>query len=358
MTRPPRCDEAGTWHHIFNRATAKRPLFQSAKDYRYFLARVAHAVRSGNIRVHKFVLMINHFHLLAESPVGCMGAAMHDVQMLYARHMNRRLGRDGPVFRTRYGSRPVTSNVYRSTLVSYIDSNPVSAGTVARSEAFPWGSAKLYAARRRPLWLATEWVDEEVRARTGRDSHDVAAYRETFPLRCDPDFVQWMERRLRSQAAARDDLDVVLGPDPAATLAWMRRQAELADGEDLVLPVAAPGAILRAIAAAAPVTARLRWRRRPAPGAAVDPGQQLRAGLLRDVGRLTWTEIARLTNVTVSTSRSHWLSHRQTVLDDPLYAEHATSIARVAAAATVGRAAACQGGSPRHGAAAHPARSG
>jgi len=340
MPRPPRCDQPGAWHHVFNRATAKRPLFLSDKDYRYFLACVAHAVRADNIRVHKFGLMINHFHLLAESPNGRLDAAMHDVQMCYARYINRRLGRDGSLFRTRYGSRLVTTDVYRHTLVSYIDSNPVAAGTVTRPEDFPWSCARHYRSARRPRWLTCEWVDAQVRTRTGRDARDTACYRRVFPLRSDPGFVAWVERRLRYPAAARDDLDVVLGPDPASTRAWMRRHAELADGEELVLPVASGATILWAIDEAQTHTARMSWRRGAKRGAAVDARDKLRAGLLRDVGRLTWAEIARLTNTTSHTARNHWLAHRQAILEDADYVEHATRIVRKAAGATVGRAAA------------------
>jgi REP element-mobilizing transposase RayT len=339
MPRPPRRDEPGAWHHVFNRATAKRPLFLSREDYRYFLACTANAARSGTIELHKFILMINHFHMLVRSPKGRLGSAMHDIQMQHARRINRRLGRDGSIFRTRYGSRRVTTDAYRHALVSYIDSNPVAAGVVARPEEFPWSSAMLYARDRRPRWLATDWIDETVLSRTGRDARDMAAYREVFPIRCDPGFLAWVERRLRSPSSARDDLDVVLGPDPATTLHWMRRCAELADGEESALPVADASAILHAIEAARPRAAKLDWRRGPARGPAADTVGRLRAGLLRDAGRLTWAEIAQRTGSTAGTARNHWLAHRQTVLADAVYAELATAIVRAAASSTVGRTA-------------------
>jgi REP element-mobilizing transposase RayT len=340
MSRPPRCDESGAWHHIFNRATAKRALFLSREDYRYFLACTAEEVRSGTIEIHKFVLMINHFHILARSPEGRLDEAMHDIQMRYARRINRRLGRDGSIFRTRYGSRRVTSDIYRHVLVSYIDSNPVAAGVVASPDEFPWSSAKALASARRPPWLATAWIDQEVRSRTGQDSRDVAAYRQVFPLRCDPGFLAWMERRLRAPVSARDEMDVVLGPDPAATLAWMRSRAELADGEEMTLPVADANAILRAIEAVEPHVARLRWRRGPARGGVTSAGERLRAGLLREAGRLTWAEIAKHVGTAHGTARSHWLSHREQVLADADYAALAAEVVRAAANATLGRVAA------------------
>jgi len=336
MPRPPRSDEPGAWHHVFNRATAKRPLFLSRKDYRYFLACTAEEVRSGTIEVHKFVLMINHFHMLVRSPKGQLGPAMHDIQMRYARRINRRLGRDGSIFRTRYGSRRVTTGIYRHVLVSYIDGNPVAAGIVARPELFPWSSAKCLASARRPPWLATDWIDEEVRSQSGRDARDVAAYRRLFPLRCDPSFLAWMERRLRAPDDARDDIDIVLGPDPTATLGWMRSRAKLADGEETTLPLADAEAILLAIEKAGPRIARLNWRRGSVRGGTPTAEERLRAGLLREAGRLTWAEIARHVRSAPGTARNHWLSHRESVLADRDYADVATSVVRAAASATLG----------------------
>ncbi|HEX5137209.1 MAG TPA: transposase [Planctomycetota bacterium] len=337
MPRPPRRDEPGAWHHIFNRATAKRPLFGSRRDYRYFLACVARAARSGTIEVHRFVLMINHFHMLVRSPVGRLDRAMHDIQMQHARRLNRRLERDGAIFRARYGSRRVYSQAYRYALVSYIDANPVAAGLIARPELFPWSSAKHYASTRRPPWLTTQWADEQVRAHTGRDPRDVTACREVFPLRCDPGFLAWVERRLRYRSAARDDLDIVLGPEPSATLGWMRRCAELADGEEHTLPIAEASAILHAIDVARQQATKLDWRRGAARGPAAATADMLRAGLLRDAGRLTWSEIAQRAGFTAPTARNHWLAHRARALADPVYADLAAAIVRAAANSTLGR---------------------
>ena len=336
MPRPPRRDEPGAWHHVFNRAVARRALFLARKDHRYFQACLAQAVRSGNLEVHKFALVINHYHLLARSPKGRLGAALHDIQMCYARHLNRRLGRDGPLFCTRYKSKRVASDAYHHTLVSYIDSNPVAAGLAAQPEDYAWSCAKSYRDHRRPPWLTTSWVDAQVRQRTGRDARDTAAYRSVFPLRCDPDFGAWVERRLRAPDSARDDLDLVLGANPQATLDWMRRQAELADGEDLALPVASAGAILSSLQAVETQIASMNWRRVPSPGPVEDARDLLRAGLLRDVARMTWAEIAHRLDAAAGTVRNRWLAHHRRVLDDRVYTEHATRVVRAATRATLG----------------------
>lgn len=335
MPRRLRHDTPGSWHHIFNRAVSKRALFLSRSDHRYFLACVAGAVRSGTIQVHRNALVLNHYHLLARSPKGRLDSAMHDIQMHYAQYLNRRLGRDGPLFCNRYKSRVVTSEAYHRTLVCYIDANPVAAGLVARAEDYPWSSAAYHAAGRRPPWLSMDWIDAQIRAHTGRDTADYAACRETFPLRLDPGFLAWVERRLRSRSATRDDLDVVLGPDPVQTLAWMRRQARLADGEDSALPVADAGAVLSALRAVGTRIAALT-EGPPSRGPTVHASDALAAGLLRDAASLTWAEIAMRAGCTAGTARNRWLAHRARVLKDSSYAELAAGIVRAAAQQTVG----------------------
>lgn len=335
MPRRFRQDSPGSWHHVFNRALSKRALFLSPADHRYFVACLAGAVRSGTILVHRFALVLNHYHLLACSPKGRLDSAMHDVQMHYAQYLNRRLGRDGPLFCNRYKNRHVTSDAYHRTLVSYIDANPVAAGVVVRPEDYPWSSAAYHAAGRRPKWLSMDWIDARILEHTGRDGRDYAACRETFPLRVDPGFLAWVERRLRSRSGARDDLDIVLGPDPARTLAWMRRQARLADGKDSALPVADADSILSVLRAMGTRISALAEGPR-SRGPTVHASETLAAGLLRDAASLTWAEIAKRVACTAGTARNRCLAHRERLLDDPSYAEVATGIVRAAAQETVG----------------------
>jgi REP element-mobilizing transposase RayT len=332
MPRRPRHDGPDSWHHVFNRALSKRPLFLSAEDHRHFLAGVARAVRAKQIEVHRFALVVNHYHLLARSPTGQLGSAMHDIQMHHAQYLNRRLGRDGPLFRNRYKSRIVTSHGYHRTLVSYIDANPVAAGIVARAEDYPWSSASHHAAGRQPPWLSMDWIEAQVREHTGRE--DYAACRETFPLRLDPDFLGWVERRLRGRGDARDDMDIVLGADPERTLEWMGTRARLADGDTSFLPVATASAVLSAIAASDADIAALTSR--VSRGPPVRGADTLPAGLLRDAASLRWAEIAKRTSSTPATVRNRCLAHRARLVEDPAYARLAARIVRAATRETAG----------------------
>ncbi len=79
MARNPRQDHPGSWHHVMNRGIARRSLFESRDDIRFFLACLARAVRRGQIEVHAWCILTTHFHLLVRSPGGELSAAMRRV---------------------------------------------------------------------------------------------------------------------------------------------------------------------------------------------------------------------------------------------------------------------------------------
>ncbi|MCP4198800.1 MAG: hypothetical protein GY762_16770, partial [Proteobacteria bacterium] len=133
-----------------NRGIAKRVLFETRSDGRYFLSRLARQVRAGRIEVHAFCLMTTHFHLLVRSPIGKMSEAMRRAQNDYSRYFNRKRRRDGSLIRGRFFSKPVYSDQYRHTLIRYIDANPVKAKMVKRSLEYELGSAFLFTRGRGP----------------------------------------------------------------------------------------------------------------------------------------------------------------------------------------------------------------
>ena len=91
MARRPRLDEPDAWHHVMNRGIAKRTLFEGLADVRFFLSRVARAVRAGRIEVHTYCVMTTHFHLLVRSLGGELSGVMRQMQLDYVRRFNRSL---------------------------------------------------------------------------------------------------------------------------------------------------------------------------------------------------------------------------------------------------------------------------
>lgn len=165
MPRKPRIDAPGMFHHVMNRGVGGRPTFERPDDFRYFEMLLSCAVRAQRIRIHAHCLMSNHFHLLAESVHGHLGATMRRVQGHYADRFNRTRDcrRPGHLFGGRYKSFAVQDEVYLFTTAGYIDLNPVKAGLCRTPADYPYGSARRFlAARRPPLWLCSDTLDQSL----------------------------------------------------------------------------------------------------------------------------------------------------------------------------------------------------
>src|SRR5215218_10030214 len=96
MARLPRLTLAGHPHHMIQRGNNRQALFVDPGDYETLLALLEeHAGKSG-VAVHAYVLMSNHFHLLAtpESEQG-IPQLMQAVGRRYVRYFNQRHDRSG-----------------------------------------------------------------------------------------------------------------------------------------------------------------------------------------------------------------------------------------------------------------------
>lgn len=303
-----------------NRGIARRTVFEGRADCEAFLDFIGEAVERGDLEVHAYALMATHFHLLGRSPRGRMSEAMRRAQLSYVRCFNRRRRRDGPLFRGRFRSRPVDSMAYRRVLVSYIDSNPVAAGIVARPEHYPYGSARGYLLGDGPAWLCRDWVESEVRAASGRESFHPNEYSYRFPPKLPESVREWVERRIeRGAPAPEDDFEHLLGAAPAKIREWAVRKAMLADGTTPGEPVFPVDLVTGAVTSRIPLLAAPTLNgRRQLPNL-------LLAGVLRDLCGLTYDEIAdrlgRRRSTVVDDVRIH-----HGLMQDPPYADFVASL--------------------------------
>jgi hypothetical protein len=299
-------------------------MFERRPDFRFFLAQIACAVRRGDLEVHAFALMGTHFHLLVRSPEGRLADSMHRIQMGYSRAFNRTRRRDGPLVRSRYGSKPVRSLRYRRVLVSYIDRNPVSAGLAGDAASYAYGSARHYSRPSGPPWLERSWIESEVRDRLGLDSFRPERYSEVFRKDLDPSIVRWVDQRSRSRQTD-DPLDDLVASAPGRVLEWMKRKAELADGTQPGLAPIPLEVLDRVIAE----KSAEGWVIRK-DGMSRDAWAMARVGLARDLCAAGLAELsARERMATWSASRLHGL-HRRLLLEDAEYGARIEDLARMA----------------------------
>jgi REP element-mobilizing transposase RayT len=108
-----------------SRGTERRSIFADDHDRRHFLELLKEAVKRYRVRIHAYVLMSNHFHLLIETPEANQAAFMQWVKLSYAMWYNVRHDRVGSLFQGRYRSIPVEDASWIYELSLYMHLNPL-----------------------------------------------------------------------------------------------------------------------------------------------------------------------------------------------------------------------------------------
>ena len=102
MARPLRLEHPGAIWHVTARGNRKEDIFLDDRDRHPFFDHLAKVVTLYRWRLHAWVLMTNHFHLLVETPEPNLSRGMHLLNGRYSQGFNARHGRVGHVFQGRY----------------------------------------------------------------------------------------------------------------------------------------------------------------------------------------------------------------------------------------------------------------
>jgi REP element-mobilizing transposase RayT len=144
MARPLRIEFEDAFYHIISRGHRKENIYRTDKDKDVFLKKLKDAVKKYTLKLHAFILMDNHFHLLVQTPFGNLCEAMHYLNSSYTNWFKARYGIVGSVFQGRYKSVLVDKDNYLLTLSAYIHLNPVRAGIVDYPENYKYSSCRGY----------------------------------------------------------------------------------------------------------------------------------------------------------------------------------------------------------------------
>ena len=141
MARLPRLTVPGYPHHIIQRGNNRQAIFHDAADYEMLLGLLAEYAEKEKVAIHSYVLMGNHFHLLAtpETQAG-LPALMQAVGRRYVRYFNKRYQRSGTLWEGRYKATLIQTERYLLACMAYIDLNPVRAGMVGKVADYRWSS--------------------------------------------------------------------------------------------------------------------------------------------------------------------------------------------------------------------------
>jgi len=137
----------GTLYHVYNRGVNRETLFRTDTQYRHFWKLLDHHV-APCADVLAFTLLPNHFHLLlvahAEGPRST-SQALSNACNAYAKSVNLRSGRVGPLFCRPFQRKAISDPAYAAAAMSYVLHNAVHHGLVAHAAAWPWSSGLLRA---------------------------------------------------------------------------------------------------------------------------------------------------------------------------------------------------------------------
>ena len=134
MARPLRIDLPGAWYHVMNRVHRGGRLFLQEKDYERFLARLAELPERFGLEVHAFVLLPNHYHLLARTTEANLSHAIRWLNVSYAMGFNRAHRTRGAVFQGRFKSVLIQEEARVSEVARYLHLNPVRVGGLGLSK--------------------------------------------------------------------------------------------------------------------------------------------------------------------------------------------------------------------------------
>jgi putative transposase len=153
-----RYQESGNFHFITFSCYRRQPLLGSSAAYRVFERALEEVRLSYGLVVAGYVLMPEHVHLLVGEPsVSSLSVALQVLKQNISRKLKRQA--DVRFWQRRYYDFNVHSEFKRLEKLSYMHSNPVRRGLVAKPEDWPWSSFVHYATGRMgAVEIESEWT--------------------------------------------------------------------------------------------------------------------------------------------------------------------------------------------------------
>jgi putative transposase len=145
MPRMNRLAIGDTIYHVINRANGRATIFKNEKEYKHFEALLEEAKELLDMRILAYCIMPNHWHLvLYPRNDGDMSEFMRWLTTTHVRQhrvATKSIGH-GHVYQGAYKSFPVEKSEYLTTLIRYVEQNPLRAKLVKRAE--DWRYSSLY----------------------------------------------------------------------------------------------------------------------------------------------------------------------------------------------------------------------
>ena len=178
MPRKPRASVAGVPEHIIQRGNNRQVIFACEEDMKCYVTWLKEYAKKYDVKVHAWVLMTNHVHLLCTpSTATAISQMMQSLGRMYVMYFNKAYKRTGTLWEGRYKSCLVQEETYLLQLYRYIELNPVRAGMVKDPAEYSWSSYQCNALGKKSELL----TPHNLYLAIGQDEQDrQRSYRELF----------------------------------------------------------------------------------------------------------------------------------------------------------------------------------
>ena len=129
----------GGVYHVYNRVASGEAVLGEVEEARRFVELIREVKRRDGWTVFAWCVLSNHYHLALRTSVVPLWRGLHHLQCSFSRGFNRRHGRTGSLWQSRYQAKLVDESRYLAQLVTYIHLNPVRAGLARDPVDYPLG---------------------------------------------------------------------------------------------------------------------------------------------------------------------------------------------------------------------------
>lgn len=178
--------------HLIQRGNNRQVCFVADEDFRVYLDWLHEYAGKTGCRVHAYVLMTNHVHLLVSAgQEDAPGALMKALGQRYVQYFNRTYRRSGTLWEGRYRSCLTQAEDYLLACQRYIELNPVRARMVEHPAEYRWSSYRANAQGEASSLLDPHAVYLALGATPEARQ---ASYRELFRYELEPGLVDEIRR--------------------------------------------------------------------------------------------------------------------------------------------------------------------
>ncbi len=192
MPRRARLALPGVPFHLIQRGNNRQACFFADEDYCCYLDWLAEYAARTDCRVHAYVLMTNHVHLLVSADrTEAPSTLMKALGQRYVQYVNRVYRRSGTLWEGRFRSCPIQEEIYLLACHRYIELNPVRAGMVEHPGEYRWSSYRANGQGEENALIRPHVLYDAL----GLDAANrQAAYRELFRHELEPSAVDEIRR--------------------------------------------------------------------------------------------------------------------------------------------------------------------